>query len=80
MDVLAYNSKVYYVITDGGGAGEQVYRIPSNGNETVLDAIAAIEGIVAVGRAGNDEGIGTATAAQDVVASTPDESICPCST
>src|SRR5262249_46947081 len=28
VDVLAYNSKVYYVITDGGGYGEQVYRIP----------------------------------------------------
>ena len=25
VDVLAYNSKVYYVITDGGGYGEQVY-------------------------------------------------------
>jgi polysaccharide biosynthesis/export protein len=45
VDVLAYNSKVYYVITDGGGYGEQVYRIPSTGNETVLDAIAHINGL-----------------------------------
>lgn len=48
VDVLAYNSKVYYVITDGGGAGEQVYRIPATGNETVLDAIAGVNGLPAV--------------------------------
>jgi polysaccharide export outer membrane protein len=40
VDVLAYNSKVYYVITDGGGFGEQVTRFPVTGNETVLDAIS----------------------------------------
>jgi polysaccharide export outer membrane protein len=48
VDVLAYNSKVYYVITDGGGYGEQVYRIPATGNETVLDALAQIYGLPAV--------------------------------
>src|SRR5207302_10753758 len=26
VDVFAYNSKVYYVITDGGGYGQQVFR------------------------------------------------------
>jgi protein involved in polysaccharide export with SLBB domain len=45
VDVLAYNSKVYYVITDGGGFGERVVRLPCTGNETVLDAIANIEGL-----------------------------------
>jgi polysaccharide export outer membrane protein len=40
VDVIAYNSKVYYVITDGGGYGEQVTRLPITGNETVLDAIS----------------------------------------
>jgi polysaccharide export outer membrane protein len=45
VDVLAYNSKVYYVITDGGGYGEQVYRFPVTGNETVLDAISQIQGL-----------------------------------
>jgi polysaccharide export outer membrane protein len=45
VDVLAYNSKVYYVITDGGGYGEQVYRFPITGNETVLDALAQINGL-----------------------------------
>jgi len=48
VDVLAYNSKVYYVITDGGGYGEQVYRVPVTGNERVLDAIAQINGLPAV--------------------------------
>jgi protein involved in polysaccharide export with SLBB domain len=40
IDVMAYNSKVYYVITDGGGYGEQVTRLPITGSETVLDAIS----------------------------------------
>ena len=48
VDVLAYNSKVYYVITDGGGNGEQVARIPCTGNETVLDAISNIDGLSSV--------------------------------
>jgi polysaccharide export outer membrane protein len=48
VDVLAYNSKVYYVITDGGGYGEQVYKIPIKGNETVLDAVGEINGLPAV--------------------------------
>lgn len=48
VDVLAYNSKVYYVVTDGGGAGEQVFRLPITGNETVLDAIANINGLPTV--------------------------------
>ena len=48
VDVSAYNSKVYYVITDGGGYGEQVYPIPVTGNEHVLDAQATINGLPAV--------------------------------
>jgi polysaccharide export outer membrane protein len=45
VDVLAYNSKVYYVITDGAGFGEQVYRFPIQGSETVLDGLAQINGL-----------------------------------
>jgi polysaccharide export outer membrane protein len=45
VDVLAYNSKFYYVVTDGAGFGEQVIRIPITGNETVLDAISLINGL-----------------------------------
>lgn len=48
VDVLAYNSKVYYVVTDGAGAGEQVFRFPCTGNETVLDAVAQINGLPSV--------------------------------
>jgi polysaccharide export outer membrane protein len=45
VDVLAYNSKRYYVITDGGGFGEQVFPFPITGSETVLDAISNINGL-----------------------------------
>ena len=48
VDVLAYNSKIYYVITDGAGAGEQVFRFPCTGNETILDALSQINGLPAV--------------------------------
>jgi polysaccharide export outer membrane protein len=48
VDVYAYNSKFYYVITDFAGAGEQVARLPHTGNETVLDAISLIGGLSAV--------------------------------
>jgi polysaccharide export outer membrane protein len=48
VDVAAYNSKFYYVITDGGGYGEVVVRVPFTGNETVLDAVAQIQGLPAV--------------------------------
>jgi polysaccharide export outer membrane protein len=43
--VVGYNSKVYYIVTDGGGNGEQVIRLPATGNETVLDAISYINGL-----------------------------------
>jgi protein involved in polysaccharide export with SLBB domain len=45
VDVFAYNSKVIYVIMDGGGYGEQIIRLPFTGNETVLDAISQVNGL-----------------------------------
>lgn len=45
LSIYAYNSKFYYVITDGAGYGEQVFRLPSTGNETVLDAMSMIGGL-----------------------------------
>jgi polysaccharide export outer membrane protein len=48
VDVLAYNSKFYYIVSDGGGYGEQVIRLPITGSETVLDAISQIGGLNAV--------------------------------
>jgi len=48
VDVFAYNSKVYYIIFDGAGFGQQVIRLPITGNETVLDAISTVQGIAPV--------------------------------
>ena len=45
VDVLAYNSKVYYVVTEGAGFGDNVARLPITGNETVLDAVASLGGL-----------------------------------
>ena len=45
VDVVAYNSKVFYVITQGAGLGDNVRRLPITGNETVLDAISQVNGL-----------------------------------
>jgi polysaccharide export outer membrane protein len=45
LSVFAYNSKVYYVVTEGAGLGDTIVRFPVTGNETVLDAIAQVNGI-----------------------------------
>jgi polysaccharide biosynthesis/export protein len=51
VDVIAYNSKVYYVITEGAGLGDNVRRVPITGNETVLDALSAVNGLSQVSSA-----------------------------
>ena len=43
--VSGFNSKVYYIVTDGGGAGYHILRLPITGTETVLDALATVGGI-----------------------------------
>ncbi len=48
VDVAAYNSKVVYVVYDGGGSGQQVTLLPITGNETVLDAIGKLNGLLTV--------------------------------
>ena len=48
LSVAGFNSKVYYVIFDGGGYGQSMYRLPITGNETVLDAISQLNGLPAV--------------------------------
>ncbi len=45
VDVAQYNSKTYYVITDGAGAGERVTEFPITGKEFVTTAIARIGGL-----------------------------------
>jgi polysaccharide export outer membrane protein len=48
VDVFAYNSKVYYIITEGAGTGDRVSKYPITGNETVLDAIANVNGLTQI--------------------------------
>jgi polysaccharide export outer membrane protein len=45
VDVSGYNSKVFYVISDGAGVGESVTRLPMTGKTTVLDAIGLVNGL-----------------------------------
>ncbi len=45
LTVQSFNSKVYYIVLQGAGLGDGVYRFPITGNETVLDAIANIQGL-----------------------------------
>lgn len=49
IDVLAYNSKVYYIVNDGGGQGDQLTSWPITGNETVLDAMVNTGGLPLIG-------------------------------
>jgi polysaccharide export outer membrane protein len=48
VDVAGYNSKVYYIVTQGAGLGDNVFSFPSTGNETILDALAQINGLTQV--------------------------------
>jgi polysaccharide export outer membrane protein len=48
VSVFAYNSKAYYIITEGSGTGDQVVRQPITGRETVLDAISALGGLSSI--------------------------------
>jgi polysaccharide export outer membrane protein len=45
LDVAGFNSKVYYIVTDGAGNGEQVRRLPMTGKTTVLDALSEVGGV-----------------------------------
>ncbi|MCA9238147.1 MAG: polysaccharide biosynthesis/export family protein [Planctomycetales bacterium] len=45
IDVLAYNSKVYYVVTQGAGLGDNIVRFPVTGNDKVIDAVANLGGV-----------------------------------
>jgi polysaccharide export outer membrane protein len=50
LSVFAYNSHVYYVISEGPSGGDFVTRLPSTGSETVLDAIAQVPGLTDLSR------------------------------
>lgn len=45
IDVAGYNSKFYYIVTQGAEQGDNLARVPYTGNETVLDALSQVNGI-----------------------------------
>lgn len=49
VDVAAYNSMVYYIVSDGGGFGDQVTTLAWTGHETVLDAVGELGGLPQTG-------------------------------
>jgi len=51
VDVRQFNSKVFYVITEGAGLGDNIRRVPITGNDTVLDALSAVNGLSQVSSA-----------------------------
>jgi polysaccharide export outer membrane protein len=51
VDVLAYNSKVIYLISDGAGSGQSITRFPVTGNDTVLEVMGQAGGLAAVASA-----------------------------
>lgn len=42
--VLSYQHEFYYIVLEGAGFGDQILRFPVTGNETVLDALANVQG------------------------------------
>jgi polysaccharide export outer membrane protein len=46
---IGYNSKVFYIIQDQAGQGYGIARVPITGNETVLDALANVGGLLSPG-------------------------------
>jgi polysaccharide export outer membrane protein len=46
LTVTGYNSKVFYLVNDGGGVtGEQISRLPVTAKTTVLDALGQVGGL-----------------------------------
>jgi len=42
VEVVGFNSKVYYIVAHGKELGDKVIRVPLTGDETVLDAVAQV--------------------------------------
>jgi polysaccharide export outer membrane protein len=51
VEVRLFNSKVFYIITEGGGLGDTIRRVNITGNETVLDALSEVNGLSQVSSA-----------------------------
>ena len=50
LDVVGFNSKVFYVIHDTDRKTQEVVRLPIVGGETVLDALSQVKGLSATGK------------------------------
>ena len=48
VSVYAYNSKSIFIVTQGGGLGDSMIRLPYTGNDTVMDALSQINGLTYV--------------------------------
>ncbi len=45
VSVAAYNSKSFFVISEGAALGDNIIRLPITGKETVLDAVVLVGGL-----------------------------------
>src|SRR5690606_354551 len=45
VDIHAYKSKRYYIITNNHRGGRSIDEMPITGNETVMDALAMVGGV-----------------------------------
>ncbi len=45
VNVVAFQSKTYYIITQGAGLGDAAVKVPITGKETVLDALSNVGGL-----------------------------------
>jgi polysaccharide biosynthesis/export protein len=48
VDVRQWNSKVFFVVTEGAALGDNVRRVPITDNYTVLDALSEVTGLAQV--------------------------------
>ncbi|QJW96724.1 polysaccharide biosynthesis/export family protein [Frigoriglobus tundricola] len=48
VDVVARNSKRYYVITEAADKRQEVYAFPATWQETVVDAVSGVDGLASV--------------------------------
>ncbi|MGC4006117.1 MAG: polysaccharide biosynthesis/export family protein [Pirellulales bacterium] len=44
LDIYSYSSKKFYVVIAGAGTGDSINSFPCTGSDTVLDAIALVQG------------------------------------
>jgi polysaccharide biosynthesis/export protein len=45
VEIKQFNSKVFYIVSQGAGMGDNIRRVPITGSDTVLDALSAVNGL-----------------------------------